>query len=81
MAEFDCPDVTQCGWQDVKIQLLTNINKLISKVTPLILVQKTQLYDLCVYYHRISVWTSLYFGHIYPPPTPPCVFIVLFNFL
>ena len=22
--EFDFPDVTLCGWQDVKIQLLTN---------------------------------------------------------
>ena len=22
--EFDCPEVTQCGWQDIKIQLLTN---------------------------------------------------------
>ena len=22
--EFDCPEVTLCGWQDVKIQLLTN---------------------------------------------------------
>ena len=21
--EFDCPEVTLCGWQDVKIQLLT----------------------------------------------------------
>ena len=23
MTEFDCPEVTQCGWQDIKIQLLT----------------------------------------------------------
>ena len=23
MAEFDCPEVTLCGWQDVKIQWLT----------------------------------------------------------
>ena len=22
--EFDCPEVTLCGWQDIKIQLLTN---------------------------------------------------------
>ena len=24
MTEFDCPCVTHCGWQDVKIQFLTN---------------------------------------------------------
>ena len=24
MTEFDCLDVAQCGWQDDKIQLLTN---------------------------------------------------------
>ena len=22
--EYDCPEVTLCGWQDIKIQLLTN---------------------------------------------------------
>ena len=25
VTEFDCPDVTLCGWQDVKIQLLTSL--------------------------------------------------------
>ena len=26
MTEFDCPEVTLCGWQDVKIQLLCVYN-------------------------------------------------------
>jgi len=25
--EFDCPEMTLCGWPDVKIQLLTNLHK------------------------------------------------------
>ena len=24
--EIDCPEVTLCGWQDIKIQLLTNFH-------------------------------------------------------
>ena len=28
MAEFDCPEVSVCGWQDVKIKLLTNFHVL-----------------------------------------------------
>ena len=24
MTEFDCPELTLCGWQDVKIQFLAN---------------------------------------------------------
>ena len=32
MTEFDCPEVTLCSWQDVKIQLLTWIFKLFSFV-------------------------------------------------
>ena len=30
--EFDCPEVTHCGWQDNKIQLLTHLQSL--KVKP-----------------------------------------------
>ena len=26
MTEFDSPEVTLCGWQDVKIQLLTDVH-------------------------------------------------------
>ena len=26
MTEFGCPEVTLCGWQDVKILLLTNLS-------------------------------------------------------
>ena len=27
LQQFDCPEVTLFGWQDIKIELLTNCNK------------------------------------------------------
>ena len=32
VTEFDCSEVNLCGWEDVKIQLLTNFNFISSAI-------------------------------------------------
>ena len=57
--EFDCPEVTHCGWQDIKIQLLWCIQFYF--FLWLLTYTPTWLYEFCLSRHNIAVDWALIF--------------------